>query len=150
MPYDPYALDQEQKSRAYGMVWFGLVISIVLVIGNVMPLGAYIEGASGVIVGAYLIAFTTYNRFDEHFLALSRRAAIWVAVLIGSWLCVQGLMTLYEGSYDLGRSAAVSSLPADDASWRIPAPFNRAHLLASLSALAFHSGFLFHYRFGKS
>lgn len=150
MPYDPYALDQKQKSRAYGMVWFGLVISIVLVASNVMPFGAHIEAASSMIVGAYLITFSTYNRFDEHFLALSRRAAVWVAVLIGFWLCVQGLMTLYEGSYDLGRSAAGSLLLEDDASWRIPAPFNRAYLLASLSALAFHSGFLFHYRVGGS
>jgi len=57
LPYDPYALDQKQKSRAYGMVWFGLVISIVLVASNVMPFGAHIEAASSMIVGAYLITF---------------------------------------------------------------------------------------------
>ena len=152
MPYDPYALSEDQKSRSYNMVWVGLPISLALVACNFLslgPVGAILEGAGPVIIGCHLVTFATYNRFDEHFRSLASFGFACGIVVIALWFLAQGLLGIFYGAYGLGHSAAGSPVDPGDIRFRLPDWFNRAFLLASLTATAFYGGFAYAWLRGR-
>lgn len=147
MTYDPNRMDQKGREAAYGQVWVTAGLSVVMLASNFAPLGAQVEGFCGLIVGAWFLTFAFYNRFDDYFMGLVKVGAIWSLALLGLWMAVQGLVSVFEGFYGLGYTAAGAQLPPDDATFPLPDKFNSAWLLASACAAAFFAGFLYtHHR----
>lgn len=140
---------KNRKTRAYFGVWMGLFASAVMVLANIFPLGRLVEGLVALIVGVNLPIYAFYNRFDEHFRALARNGFGWGMTVLGVWLAALGLLTIYEGAFAAGMTAGGAPTAPDDFTFRLPDWFNRAFLIAALSSLAFHLGFLKAYWRGR-
>lgn len=150
MPYEPYSPTQEQREGYFGLVWLGGLISLMLVVATILGVAAKMEGWAGMIVGAYILSFTTWNKYDDYFVGLALQGARWAAVVIGLWLIGLALVGIFEGAHGVGVAASGASLPERDVSFILPAWTNNAFLLASICALAFHAGFLFNHLRGRS
>ena len=145
MTYDPSAPTQDEREAHYNFVWPGLAASVAMVASNFLPIGHLIEGFAAVIVGSYLGILPLADRYDDYFKSLAVRAFRWAVVVIGLWTLAQGMVGILEGFYGVGVTAAGSTLPEKDASWKAPELLNSAWLLAGLASTAFHAGFAYYY-----
>lgn len=150
MAYEPNAPTREERDGHYSFVWIGLLASTGMVTTNFIPMGHAIEGFLSLIAGIYIALIGISNRFDDYFKRLAAYGFRWMAVAIALWTVAIGLLTILEGYFAGGISAAGTTLSDSDQTFLLPAKLNSGHLIAAIGALAFHCGFLCAYLRGHS
>ena len=149
MPYVPNSMNQEGREAAYWQVRLVALASLVMLASNFVSLGPHVEGFAAILVSMWLLTFVFYKHFDDYFMGLVKQGAIWALAALGLWIFGQALLSIFEGFYGLGVTAAGAELSPDDATFRIPEKFNSAWLLASTCSTAFFAGFIYNHHFGK-
>ena len=149
MPYEPYSMNQQQRESAYFNVWSTALCSVGMLVSNFVPIGP-LEGFFALLVGTWFLTFALYKWFDDYFMALVKIGATWAIAVLGVWMVAQGLLTMFEGFYGIGYTAAGAELAEDDRAFALPAKLNSAYFLASLASCAFFTGFLYNHLRGRA
>ncbi|WP_271077802.1 hypothetical protein [Aurantiacibacter sp. MUD61] len=149
MPYEPYSPTQKQREGHFVLVWLGAFISVMMLILMALGVSVKVEGFLALLAGTYMITFTVWHRYDDYFKDCAIQGARWTAVVVGIWLVIRALVSIFAMSRDFG--AMVAGGEVEDISAATLLPFmDSAMLLAALCALAFHAGFLFTQFRGRS
>lgn len=126
----------------YLNLWIGLLSSGFMLGAVAFGILPFLEGWAALLVSAHLMTFALANRGDDYFKALCQKGFSFAGATFALWLIVQGILTVGEGGYGVGMTAAGATPTADDVSFFLPDWLNNAYLLAAVASVAFFGGAL--------
>ncbi|EAQ30130.1 hypothetical protein NAP1_05120 [Erythrobacter sp. NAP1] len=141
MPYDPYAIDEHQRSYQYKVIWFGAACSIVnfanAFIGSDSIVFAWALGGA---VGG-LVAGLWAHRVDDYFHGMVTVGYRWALASLAIYLFAAFTLDIFDVSYSAG--FALSNPEGEPTRDTFSLFFTDARTLASFTVLAFHAGYAF-------
>jgi len=148
MPYDPKALTQADRSRAYLMMWFGGAATIVMAAQYVIAPASDAFGIGlGLSVGSLLGSVIAW-RADEYFRSLCAMGHRWAIGLLAAYLFALFVMRTFDLSHSPGQQAVASGV-GENAARTLPVMLHDAYFLCLATALAFHAGYAFAWLRGR-
>ncbi|MEL7728470.1 hypothetical protein AAG612_02920 [Citromicrobium bathyomarinum] len=137
MPFDPTAPTDEERSRIFAVVWFGLGANAVLLASYLFELG--ITPPFLGLTGAMIFISMFSNRYDDYYAALRNSGMRWGMGVIALYLFGGAMLSVFAGGNIVGSWAASGEMP--DLARGNPGLMADGFLLAIVAGLAYHLGF---------
>lgn len=139
MPYDPHAIDQDQRENSYRLVWFsaaGAVANVAFAFTDWQNIAVSL--AIGLtVVGLVNAAYS--SRTDDYFAAMCANGTRWLLMGLSAYIFALFILNIADISYSAG--FALANPEATASGGNAAMLFNDARLLASGLALLFYAGY---------
>ncbi|TIX50109.1 MFSD14 family MFS transporter [Alteraurantiacibacter aquimixticola] len=140
MAYEPNTPTEEDRSRAYSLVWAGFAGTIVTIGARLLEIeNIAVSIAFGLAIGGYLNS-VFHRRNDDYFNQLCASGHRFAATFLCVYLFGMFIAELYDVSYSLGRAITDGGESQREVSG-IFGHFSDGPLLAMVAMLTFYVGY---------